>query len=126
LQRLLVNVLTVLGALVVASTMAVAGTPTPAPATPTAQPAPFDIQAKVLQVAKGWVRVEVVKVATGTGLQPQAKLRVRQTAKTKFLKAGKAASIKDLKAGEMVQISGTISGSGKTLTYQAASVTIMK
>jgi len=42
------------------------------------------------------------------------------------MRTGKASSFKDLKAGEMVQISGSIARSGKTLTYQAGSVTIIR
>ena len=130
MKRPLVNTLTVVAALFVASTMVAAGTPTPAPspapAGSAALPAAFDIQAKVLQVGKGWLQVQVLRVAMGTGLKAPSKLRVLQTAKTKFLKAGKAASNKDLKTGAMVQIAGTVTGSGKALTYQAASVTIMK
>ncbi len=130
MKLLLVSALTVVAALVVASATVAAGTPTPAPspapASSAAQPAAFAVQAKVLQVGKNWLRVEVLRVASGPGLKAQSRLRVNQTAKTKFLKAGKAATIKDLKAGGTVEIAGTVTGRGTALTYQATSVTIMK
>ena len=93
---------------------------------PTTQPAVFAIQAKVLQVGPGWVQVQVVKVQRGSGLRANAKLRIIETAKTKVMRTGKVSSVKDLKAGEMVQIRGSIARSGKTLTYQAGSVTIIR
>lgn len=90
------------------------------------QRAVFAIQAKVLQVGPGWVQVEIVKVQQGSGLRANAKLRILETAKTKVVRTGKDASVRDLKAGEMVQISGSIARSGKTLTYQAGTVTIIR
>ena len=94
--------------------------------TATTQPAVFTIQAKVLQVGPGWVQVQVVKVQQGSGLRANAKLRILETAKTKVVQRGKTASVRDLRAGEMVQISGSMARNGKTLTYRAGSVTIIK
>jgi len=93
---------------------------------PTTQPAVFAVQGKVLQVGKGWFQVQVVKVQRGSGLRANANLRILETAKTKILRTGKPASVADLKIGEMVQIAGSVVRSGKTLTYQAGSITIMR
>ncbi len=117
MKRLLFIAVSAVAALVVASA-AMAATGSQAPA--------FTVQAKVLQLGKGWVQVQVLKVEKGTGLKVNSKLRILETAKTKFLRAGKAASLKDLKTGETVQVVGSIVRSGKTLTYQAASFTIME
>lgn len=109
--------------------LAAAGGTTPyqAPAASTGQaPASFQVQAKLLQVGKGWVQVEIMKVEKGGTLKTGAKLRIIETARTKFLQAGKAVSVKDLKAGETVEIIGIVVRSGKTLTYRAASITIME
>src|SRR3989475_2014244 len=94
--------------------------------TTTTKPQAFAIQGKVLQVGPGWVQVQVVKVQQGSGLRANTKLRIIETAKTKVMRTGKVSSVKDLKAGEMVQIRGSIARSGKTLTYQAGSVTIIR
>ncbi len=113
-------------AVLVAASAAMAATTTQAPSTSTARAQAFTVQAKVLQVGKGWVQVQILKVEKGAGLKVNSKLRIRETARTKFLRAGKAASLKDLKTGETVEIAGSIVRSGKTLTYQAASFTIME
>lgn len=113
-------------AVLVVASAAMAATTTQAPSTPAAQAQAFAVQAKVLQMGKGWVQIQILKVERGTGLKVNSKLRIRETAKTKFLRAGKAASLKDLKAGETVEIVGSIVRSGRTLTYQAASFTIME
>jgi len=115
--------------LAVASAALAAGSTTPyqAPAgAPGQTPASFQVQAKLLQVGKGWVQVEILKVEKGGALKTGAKLRIVETARTKFLRAGKAAAVKDLKAGETLEIVGAVVRSGKTLTYRAASITIMK
>ena len=93
---------------------------------PTTQPAVFAVQGKVLQVGNGWFQVQVVRVQRGSGLRANANLRILETAKTKILRTGKPASVADLKIGEMVQIAGSVVRSGKTLTYQAGSITIMR
>ncbi len=128
MKRLVFLAVSAVAVLVVTSVAMAAGstttsqTPSPIPA----QAAAFTVQAKVLQVGQGWVQVEILKVEKGAGLKANSKLRIRETAKTKFLRAGKAASLKDLKTGETVEIVGSIVRSGKTLTYQAASFTIME
>ncbi len=114
----------VLGAAAVALVAAAASAGTPAPSQ-AAAPAPFTVQAKVLQVGAGWLQVQVLKVTAG-GLKVNARIRIRETAKTKFLRAGKAASAKDLRAGETVEVAGTVVRSGKTVTYQATTVTILQ
>ncbi len=116
-------------ALLVSSAMVAAQTPSPSssPAlTSTTRRAPFRIVAKILRISRSWAQVEVLKVTQGTGLKTHGKLWVRHTAQTKVLQAGKAASVRDLKIGKTVAITGTASGRGRALTYQAASVTIMK
>ncbi len=125
MKRIVFLAVSAVAVLVVASA-AMAATTTQAPSTSTARAQAFTIQAKVLQVGKGWVQIQILKVEKGTGLKVNSKLRMRETARTKFLRAGKAASLKDLKAGETVEITGSIVRSGKTLTYQAASFTIME
>ena len=109
--------------------MAAAQTPSPSPSpapASTTRRAPFEIEAKILRIGRGWAQVEVLKVTRGTGLKTHGKLWVRHTAKTKVLKAGKGGSVRDLRVGKTVAITGTASGRGPALTYQAASVTIMK
>ncbi len=116
-------------ALLVSSAMVAARTPSPSPSpapTSTMRRVPFRIVAKILRISRSWAQVEVLKVTQGTGLKTHGKLWVRHTATTKVLQAGKGASIRDLKIGKTVAITGTASGRGRALTYQAASVTIMK
>ncbi len=116
-------------ALLVSSAMVAAQTPSPSPSSApasTMRRAPFRIVAKILRISRSWAQVEVLKVTQGTGLKTHGKLWVRHTAQTKVLQAGKAASVRDLKIGKTVAITGTASGRGRALTYQAASVTIMK
>jgi acyl-coenzyme A thioesterase PaaI-like protein len=91
----------------------------------TSAPATFTIQAKVLQVGSGWLQVQVLKV-TGGALKANARVRIRETAKTRFLRAGAAASARDLKAGQTVEVEGTVIRSGKTVVYQATTVTILQ
>jgi hypothetical protein len=105
--------------------MVAAQTPSPAP-TSTTRRAPFEIEARILRISRSWAQVEVLKVTRGAGLKMHGKLWVRHTAMTKVLKAGKGASFRDLKVGKTVAITGTASGRGPALTYQAASVTIVK
>jgi hypothetical protein len=115
--------------LLVSSATVAAQTPSPArsPApTSTASRAPFQIEAKILRTGRVWTQVEVLRVTQGTGLRMHGKLWVKYTTKTKFLKAGKGVSFGDLRVGKTVAIRGTASGRGPGLTYQAASVTIMK
>lgn len=112
-------------ALLVSSAMVAAQTPSPA-LTSTMRRAPFRIVAKILRISRSWAQVEVLKVTQGTGLKTHGTLWVMHTAATKFLQAGKGASVRDLKIGKTVAIAGTASGRGRALTYQAASVTIMK
>lgn len=90
-----------------------------------AQPAAFEIQAKVLKVGKGWLQVEVVKVEQGAGLKVGEQLRILETAKTQFQRACKAVSVSAVKTGETIEVVGAIVKSGKTLTNRAATVTIM-
>jgi len=125
-KRLAIVALSAVAVLVVTSAAMAAGSTTGSQtkAPTTAQATAFTVQAKVLQVGKGWVVVQILKVEKGTALRVNSKLRIRETAKTRFLRAGKAASLKDLKAGETVEIAGSVVRSGKTLTYQATSVTI--
>jgi len=106
--------------------LAVAMSASAASTTTTTKPQAFAIQGKVLQVGPGWMQVQVVKVQQGSGLRANAKLRIQQTAKTRFLRTGKAASARDLRAGETVQINGSIVRSGTRLTYQAGSITILR
>jgi len=116
-------------ALLVSSAMVAAQTPSPSPSpapASTMRRAPFRIVARILRISRSWAQVEVLKVTQGTGLKTHGKLWVRHTAQTKVLQAGKGASIRDLKIGKTVAITGTASGRGRALTYQAASVTIMK
>lgn len=116
-------------ALLVSSAMVAAQTPSPSPSpalTSTMRRVPFRIVAKILRISRSWAQVEVLKVTQGTGLKTHGKLWVRHTATTKVLQAGKGASVRDLKIGKTVAITGTASGRGRALTYQAASVTIMK
>jgi hypothetical protein len=116
-------------ALLVSSAMVAARTPSPSPSpapTSTMRRVPFRIVAKILRISRSWAQVEVLKVTQGTGLKTHGKLWVRHTATTKVLQAGKGASVRDLKIGKTVAITGTASGRGRALTYQAASVTIMK
>ncbi len=122
-------VLTLAVALLVSSTRVAAQTPSPSPSpapASTTRRAPFEIEAKILRISRSWAQVEVLKVRRGTGLKTHGKLWVRHTATTKVLKAGKGASVRDLRVGKTVAITGTASGRGRTLTYQAASVTIVK
>jgi hypothetical protein len=111
--------------LLVSSTMVAAQTPSPTQ-TSTTRRAPFEIEARILRISRSWAQVEVLKVTRGAGLKTHGKLWVRHTARTKVLKAGKGASFRDLKVGKTVAITGTASGRGPALTYQAASVTIVK
>ncbi|MDQ7819298.1 MAG: hypothetical protein QN173_04680 [Armatimonadota bacterium] len=111
-------------AMILAAAAVWAGIP-PAAQAATAAPAPFSIQAKVLQVGRGWVQVQVLKVTAGT-LKVNARLRILETAKTRYLRAGQAASAKDLKVGETVEVVGTVVRSGKTTTYQATTVSIVR
>ncbi len=121
------HALTVVAVLLVSSTMVAAQTPSPSPApTSTTRRAPFEIEARILRISRSWAQVEVLKVTRGAGLKTHGKLWVRHTARTKVLKAGKGASFRDLKVGKTVAITGTASGRGPALTYQAASVTIVK
>jgi hypothetical protein len=124
------HALTVVAVLLVSSTMVAAQipspSPSPAPTSTTRRRAPFEIEARILRISRSWAQVEVLKVTRGTGLKTHGKLWVRHTAKTKVLKAGKGASFRDLKVGKTVAITGTASGRGPALTYQAASVTIVK
>ncbi len=116
-------------ALLVSSAMVAAQTPSPSPSsapTSTMRRTPFRIVGKILRISRSWAQVEVLKVTQGTGLKMHGKLWVRHTAQTKVLQAGKGASVRDLKIGKTVAITGTASGRGRALTYQAASVTIMK
>src|SRR3989441_3695852 len=100
--------LTVAAALLVNSAMVAAQTLSPSPAPPSKAPrVPFEIEAKILQIGRGWAQVEVLKVTRGTGLKAHGKLWVRHTAKTKVLKAGKGASVRDLWIGKTVAITGT-------------------
>ncbi len=115
--------------LAVASVALAAGSTTPyqAPAgAPGQTPAKFQVQGTLLQVGKGWVQVEIVKVEKGGALKTGAKLRIVETARTKYLRAGKAATVKDLVAGETLDIVGAVARSGKALTYRASSITIME
>jgi len=123
------HALTIAVVFLVSSTMVAAQVPSPSPSsarTSTTRRAPFEIVAKILRISRSWAQVEVLKVTRGTGLTTHGKLWVRHTAKTKVLKAGKGASIRDLRVGKTVAITGTASGRGPALTYNAASVTIMK
>ncbi len=117
--------LTIAVVLLMSSTVVAAQTPSPSP-TSTTRRVSFEIVAKILRISRSWAQVEVLKVTRGTGLTTHVKLWVRHTAKTKVLKAGKGASVRDLRVGKTVAITGTASGRGPALTYQAASVTIMK
>ena len=121
MRRVLFLIVSAVTVLAVTSLATAASSPSP-----TTQSAVFAVQGKVLQVGKGWLQVLVVKVQRGSGLRANANLRIFETAKTKILRTGKPASVKDLKTGEMVQITGSVVRSGKTLTYQAGSVTIMR
>ena len=123
------HALTVVAVLLVSSTMVAAQTPSPSPSpapTSTTRRAPFEIEARILRISRSWAQVEVLKVTRGAGLKTHGKLWVRHTVRTKVLNAGKGASFRDLKVGKTVAITGTASGRGLALTYQAASVTIVK
>ncbi|TMI74903.1 MAG: hypothetical protein E6H05_07445 [Bacillati bacterium ANGP1] len=80
---------------------------------------PFAIQARVLQIGRGWLEVETVAVEQGADVEPNARLLIVETAATKFWKAGDPQSLLDLKVGDLVQIAGSIF----RMTYQADSIT---
>ncbi|HVH31109.1 MAG TPA: hypothetical protein VNA31_05530 [bacterium] len=123
-------ILTVAAAILVSSVVVSAQTsssPSPSPTpTSTTRRAPFAIEAKILRISRSWAQVEVLKVTQGAGLKTHGKLWVRHSSQTKILKAGKYGSVRDLRIGKTVAIIGTASGRGRALTYQAASVTIVR
>ena len=123
------HALTAAAVLLVSTAVVAAQTPSPPPSpapSSTTRRAPFEIEAKILRISRSWAQVEVLKVTRGTGLKAHGKIWVRHTTKTKVLKAGKGASVRDLRIGKTVAIAGIASSRGSALTYQAASVTIMK
>jgi len=83
---------------------------------------PFAIQARVLQIGRGWLEVETVAVEQGADVEPNARLLIVETAATKFWKAGDPQSLLDLKVGDLVQIAGSIF----RMTYQADSITLVE
>ncbi len=103
-----------------------AATPAAAPALTAPAASAFTIQGKVLRLATGRFEVQVTRVEQATGVKVGEKLWIRETAKTKVLQAGKAASGAMLKVGERVEISGTIKRSRKTSAYDAATVQIVR
>lgn len=108
--------------LVVAAVPALATTPTKAER-PSA--ASFDVEGRVTEVTQGWFQLSVERVFRGR-LAKGAKLRVNETASTRFLRAGKPASRSDLKAGVVVRVAGTRQVSGKQVNYTASTVTLLK
>jgi len=82
---------------------------------------PFVFQAEVLEVGNGWLEVKTVAVEPGSDLRANRRLLIFETADTKFLMAGEAASNADVKVGEMVGIAGTIDD----MAYQANSISVI-
>ncbi|MER3455937.1 MAG: hypothetical protein C4304_03430 [candidate division GAL15 bacterium] len=96
------------------------------PAKPRSSAAPsFDVQGTVEQVAHGWFELSVQRVYRGR-LAKGAKLRIQESASTRFLQAGKRASASDLKKGALVRVVGTSTGSGRQARYTATTVTLLQ
>ncbi|MCS7173990.1 MAG: DUF5666 domain-containing protein [Armatimonadetes bacterium] len=101
-----------------------AGAPQTKPASPRPA-ASFEVEGKVSAVSKSGFSLSVTEVRQGN-LQKGARLRIQYTSRTKFTRAGKAASPAALKAGETVRVLGSVLRSGKRVTYRAAQVTILE
>lgn len=99
---------------------------TPAPSKGKVVPAVFQVQARVARTGKGWLEVEVTKVLKGEGLKVNDKIRLTESGRTKLMRAGKRVSQTEVKAGEIVEISGQIVKSGKKVSYRANAITILK
>lgn len=93
---------------------------------PAATTTRLDVEGKVIAVGKGWVQIEVTKLMQGTGLAAGRKVRVYESTRVRVLRAGKAASLRALRTGETIEITGVIVHSGKTVSYRATTITIMQ
>ncbi len=82
------------------------------------------VEGKVIAVGKGWVEIEITKLMAGPGLAAGQKVKVYESTRVRVLKAGKAASLRALKTGELIEISGVIVHSGKVVSYRATTITI--
>ncbi|GBD28537.1 hypothetical protein HRbin31_00556 [bacterium HR31] len=87
--------------------------------------ASFDVQGRVVAVHDGWFELSVQRVFRGK-LVRGARLRVTESASTRFLRAGKPARASDLRSGATVRVAGTVQGAGNQASYNASTVTLIK
>ncbi|MDR7523144.1 MAG: hypothetical protein QN168_11830 [Armatimonadota bacterium] len=87
--------------------------------------APFRLEGKIVEVSKGWIQVEVIKVVQGSGFKAGDKVKITESSRTRILQAGKRVSNSKLATGEMVEVSGQMV-EGKTPTFRATTVSILK
>lgn len=114
-----------LGVTILLAAAAAPAVATTAPKATRPPAAAFDVQGRVTEVHQGWFQLSVERVFRGR-LTKGAKLRVDETASTRFLRAGKPVAGADLKAGAVVRVAGTRQVSGKQVSYTASTVTLLK
>jgi hypothetical protein len=87
---------------------------------------PYELRGKVLDTYKGWFEVQVVKAMRGVTLQAGEKIRINETAKTRFRDAGRFVPAGILKSGANVDVTGQVLREGSKVSYTAANVTLLK
>jgi hypothetical protein len=90
-----------------------------------AMTSPYRVEGKILEVSKGWLRVEVTKAIQGAGIKVGDKLRIAESSRTRFLQAGKPVAADKLAVGGTVAVTGRMVA-GKTPTFTAATVTLLQ
>lgn len=87
--------------------------------------AAFSLAGKVLRVSKGRIELQVTRVEKGAGLKPGQRIWIQETAKTKISQAGKAVPASMLKAGEQVEVSGSVIKTKTGSSYGASTIQIV-
>lgn len=97
----------------------------PAKTAPPAQTTPraFVVEGKILATSAEWFELSITRVVKGAGLKVGEKLRITESAGTKFFAKGKAVGKDVLKAGRLLRVEGR---SGKPSAYEATRVTVLK
>lgn len=87
--------------------------------------AAFNLTGKVLRVSKGRIELQVTRIEKAAGLKAGQKIWIQETAKTKVTQAGKPVAVSMLKAGEQVEVYGTIVKAKTGSRYGASTIQIV-